>query len=352
MTFIRNNQFAKTKFKHAFIFIVILGMHILIVNNTSIPVQKYGGTERVIWWLGKQLVKMGHQVSYLVSSGSYCDFAGVHVLDHNIPFNQQIPAGVDVVHLNCKVNETPKIPYIITLHGNTNDQAPLDINTVFVSKNHASRYGSASFVHNGIDPADYGDPGLNQSRNYFHFLGDAAWSVKNLRGAIKIAQKAKISLRVIGGKRFNLNQGIRFTFDPQIRFDGMKGGAEKNALLKGSKGLIFPVLWNEPFGLSIVESIYFGCPAFGTPYGSLQEIIQPEVGFTSNSMIELVDAVKNADQFNKKICHDYVMSNFTSTQMAANYLTKYETVLNGQNLNQTTPILKEIQRDKFLPFLP
>ena len=68
MTFIRNNQFAKTKFKHAFIFIVILGMHILIVNNTSIPVQKYGGTERVIWWLGKQLVKMGHQVSYLVAS--------------------------------------------------------------------------------------------------------------------------------------------------------------------------------------------------------------------------------------------------------------------------------------------
>ena len=150
-------------------------MHILIVNNTVIPVQKYGGTERVIWWLGKQLVKKGHQVSYLVAPGSFCNFAGVHFLDSTIPFNQQIPAGVDIVHLNCEVNETPKIPYIITLHGNTNDQNPLDINTVFVSKNHATRYGSDSFVHNGIDPADYGDPGLNNTRNYFHFLGDAAW---------------------------------------------------------------------------------------------------------------------------------------------------------------------------------
>ncbi len=328
-------------------------MHILIVNNTSIPVQKYGGTERVIWWLGKQLVQMGHQVSYLVAAGSYCDFAkGVHVLNHEIPFNQQIPTGVDVVHLNCKVNETPTIPYIFTLHGNTNDQNPLDINTVFVSKNHANRYSSESYVHNGIDPDDYGDPGLNQDRNYFHFLGDAAWRVKNVRGAIKIAQKAKITLRVIGGNRFNLNQGIRLSFDPRVKFDGMKGGAEKNALLKGSKGLIFPVLWNEPFGLSIIESLYFGCPVFGTPYGSLKEIIVPNVGYTSNSLTDLVEAVKEVDQFDKRICHEYVMGYFTSTQMAANYLSKYELVLNGQKLNAYTPVLKEVQTVKFLPFLP
>lgn len=327
-------------------------MHILIVNNTSIPVQQYGGTERVIWWLGKELVKKGHQVSYLVGPGSYCDFAtGVYELNHAIPFNQQIPPKVDVVHLNCKVNETPHLPYIFTLHGNTNDQNPLDINTVFVSKNHASRYGSASYVHNGIDPADYGDPGLNQPRNYFHFLGDAAWRVKNVRGAIRIAQKAKIKFRVIGGKRFNFNQGVRLTFDPGIRFEGMLGGVEKNNLLKGSKGLIFPVLWNEPFGLSIVESLYFGCPVFGTPYGSLKEIIHPSVGVTSNSLSTLVDAVQNTDQFSPKICHDYVMENFTSTQMTANYLNKYEMVLNGQYLNDTAPILTNIQKEKFLPFL-
>lgn len=328
-------------------------MHILIVNNTGIPVKQYGGTERVIWWLGKELVKKGHQVSYLVGPGSYCDFAtGVYELNHAIPFNQQIPPGVDVVHLNCKVNETPKVPYIFTLHGNTNDQNPLDINTVFVSKNHASRYGSASYVHNGIDPADYVDPGLDQKRNYFHFLGDAAWRVKNVRGAIKIAQKAKIKFRVIGGKRFNFNKGVRLTFDPGIHFEGMLGGVEKNNLLKGSKGLIFPVLWNEPFGLSIVESLYFGCPVFGTPYGSLKEIIHPSVGVTSNSLSTLVDAVQNTDQFNPKICHNYVMAHFTSTQMTANYLNKYEMVLNGQYLNDTAPILTNIQKEKFLPFLP
>ena len=227
----------------------------------------------------------------------------------------------------------------------------MDINTVFVSKNHASRYGSVSYVHNGIDPDDYGDPGLDQKRNYFHFLGDAAWRVKNVRGAIKIAQDAKIKLRILGGKRFNFNQGIRLTFDLGIRFDGMVGGAEKNNLLKGSKGLIFPVLWNEPFGLSIVESLYFGCPVFGTPYGSLTEIIQPNVGITSNSLSALVEGVQHADQFDTKTCHEYVMENFTSKQMTINYLKQYETVLNGQHLNQTAPILSTIQTEKFLPFL-
>jgi glycosyltransferase involved in cell wall biosynthesis len=328
-------------------------MHILIVNNTSIPVKQYGGTERVIWWLGKELVKREHQVSYLVGPGSHCDFAtGVHTLNHSIPFNQQIPSGVDLVHLNCKVNEQPNIPYIFTLHGNNNDQYPLDLNTVFVSKNHASRYGSDSYVHNGIDPADYGDPGLDQKRNYFHFLGDGAWRVKNLRGAIKIAQQSKIKFRVIGGKRFNFNQGIRLTFDPRIKFEGLIGGVEKNNLLKGSKGLIFPVLWNEPFGLSIVESLYFGCPVFGTPYGSLTEIIQPNVGVTSNSLSALVDAVQNANQFDPKICHEYVMENFTSTQMTNAYLSKYEMVMNGQQLNKIAPTLTTIQIEKFLPFLP
>jgi glycosyltransferase involved in cell wall biosynthesis len=228
----------------------------------------------------------------------------------------------------------------------------MDINTVFVSKNYASRYGSISYVHNGIDPDDYGDPGLDQKRNYFHFLGDAAWRVKNVRGAIKIAQDAKIKLRILGGKRFNFNQGIRLTFDPRIQFDGMIGGAEKNNLLKGSKGLIFPVLWNEPFGLSIVESLYFGCPVFGTPYGSLTEIIHPSVGITSNSLSTLVEGIQHAGQFDTKICHQYVMDNFTSTQMTKAYLSKYETVLNGQNLNDTAPVLTTIQTEKFLPFLP
>jgi hypothetical protein len=46
------------------------------------------------------------------------------------------------------------------------------------------------------------------------------------------------------------------------------------------------------------------------------------------------------------------MENFTSTQMTKAYLSKYETVLNGEHLNDTAPVLTTIQTQKFLPFLP
>ncbi|MBC7651273.1 MAG: glycosyltransferase [Deinococcales bacterium] len=325
-------------------------MHVLIVNNTTIPALKYGGTERVIWWLGKELVKRGHKVTYLVSKSSTCFFANVLELRTDKPFNDLIPEDVDVIHLNHGVNETPLKPYIVTLHGNINDQNKLDKNTVFVSANHAARFGSDIFVHNGIDIEDYGAPVFNNLRKYSHFLGDAAWRVKNIRGAIKIATKAKMPLHVIGGVRFNFNQGLRFTFSPNVTFHGIKGGAEKNAILNQSKAMLFPVLWHEPFGIAIIESLFFGCPVFGTPYGSLPEIITKEVGFLSNKSAELVNALKDVESYNRKACNDYVMTHFTSVQMAEKYLQFYEQVLNGNSLNNMHPQLLQVQTEKFLPF--
>ncbi|MBC7722504.1 MAG: glycosyltransferase [Pedobacter sp.] len=325
-------------------------MHVLIVNNTVIPALKYGGTERVIWWLGKELVKRGNKVTFMVAKGSSCSFANVLELNTDKPFNQQVPNDIDVIHLNHGVNEIPIKPYIITLHGNINHQVELDKNTVFVSANHAARFGSNIFVHNGIDAEDYGKPIFNNKRNYIHFLGDAAWRIKNVRGAIKVALKARLPLHIIGGVRFNFNQGIRLTLSPKVVFHGMKGGAEKNAILGQSKAMLFPVLWHEPFGIAIVESLYFGCPVFGTPYGSLPEIVIPEVGFLSAKSDELVAALKLVDSYDRQACHDYVMGSFTSIQMTDKYLKFYEAVLNGNSLNLHQPQLIKVQTEKFLAF--
>ncbi|MES2429652.1 MAG: glycosyltransferase [Bacteroidota bacterium] len=325
-------------------------MHILIVNNTVIPALKYGGTERVIWWLGKELVNRGHKVTYLVGKGSSCNFADVLEYTNEIPFNKLVPDGIDVIHLNHPVNETPSKPYVITMHGNMNHQEQLDINTVFVSADHAKRFGSNVFVHNGINPEDYGKPELDNKRNYVHFLGDAAWRVKNVRGAIKIARAAKIPLHVIGGVRFNFNQGIRWTFDPNVHFHGMKGGVEKNEILNQSKAFLFPVRWHEPFGIAIIESLYFGCPVFGTPYGSLPELVKQDVGFLSDNADKITEALKNVDTYSRQTCHDHVMTHFTSTQMTDKYLNYYSEVLNENALNKMPPTLQKIQEEKFLKF--
>lgn len=324
-------------------------MNILIVDSGIIPARKYGGTERVIWYLGKELSKMGHKVTYLVSKGSTCDFASVLFLDQNRKLSGQIPSSTDIVHLNFMSSEWIEKPYIVTIHGNCNDFREFDINTVFVSKNHASRFASDSFVYNGLDWDDYGNPDLLRKRNKFHFLGKAAWSVKNVAGAIDVIKATKNEeLMVLGGHRLNLKMGFRFTRSSRIQFYGMVGCDEKNSLLQKSKGLIFPVRWNEPFGLALIESMFFGCPVFGTPYGSLPEIVNPEVGFLSNKADELVHEIERVDQFSRTQCHNYALEFFNSKVMAELYLEKYLKVLNGGKLNVRPPRLIEKQTEKLL----
>lgn len=192
-------------------------MKILIVNNSIIPAIKYGGTERVIWDLGKELNKLGHQVSYLVAKGSICPFADkVYEYDPSIEINEQIPNNIDVVHLNFQPSSILNKPFITTFHGNVNNEFTFDKNTVFVSQNQAGRYHGSVYVHNGLDWDRYEKPQLGVDRKYFHFLGDASWKVKNVVGAIQITKKAKERLVVLGGNRLNLNMGIRFTPDLHV----------------------------------------------------------------------------------------------------------------------------------------
>jgi glycosyltransferase involved in cell wall biosynthesis len=325
-------------------------MHILIVNNSVIPVTAYGGTERVIWYLGKELLALGHRVSYLVAPGSHCPFAPVQHLVPGKPLAEQIPEGIDVVHFHFQPAEVIPVPYVVTQHGNVNDQREFDRNTLFVSGNHARRFGSSAFVYNGLDWNDYGRPG-NVKRAGFHFLGDASWRVKNVKGAIRvITETKKERLHVLGGRRLNFRMGFRLTLSPRVTFHGMVGGARKLELLQRSKGLVFPVRWHEPFGLALIESLYFGCPVFGTPYGALPEIVTPDTGVLSASRSVLTRAAEESASFSAAHCHQYAADQFNARRMALSYLNYYEQVLSGRPVNAEPPKLLEVQAEKFLPW--
>ncbi len=326
-------------------------MNILIVNNSKLPVIYYGGTERVIWYLGKTLTRLGHKVSFLVAQGSTCDFAKIIERNPEVDVIDQIPADIDLVHFHFtpKGVEKLQVPYLITIHGNPNQAESLDKNAVFVSKNHAKRHNAEAFVHNGLDWDDYDTFDFAEKRNYFHFLGKAAWRVKNVKGAINTTLKLKGErIHVLGGSRLNIKMGFRFTWQPRARFYGMVGGEEKMNQLKHSKGLVFPVRWHEPFGLAIIESLYFGAPVFGTPHGSLPELVNEDIGFLSHSSATLSEAMKQYQDYNPKTCHDYAATHFNTEVMSKAYLNLYEKVMNGENINQNIPnrILKD--EPKFL----
>lgn len=312
-------------------------MNITIVNPSKIPALLYGGTERVIWYLGRELAKSGHKVTYLVASGSVCDFGEVIIFNPQLPLNDQIPENTDIVHFNFPVKDKISKPNITTIHGNSSPGQEFDINTVFVSKNHAERHNSESYVYNGLDWDDYGKPEYDNKRTYVHFLANAAWKVKNLKGAINICSQADEKLAVLGGKRINFKMGFRLTLDTKVKFYGMVGGEKKMNLISGSKALVFPVLWDEPFGLALTESMYLGCPVFGTPYGALPEIVKPGTGFLSDKSSEIANALKNVNSFDRKFISEYAGDEFNSKKMAQEYLKKYETILSGKTLNETRP---------------
>jgi len=326
-------------------------MKILIVYDGVIPSLLYGGVERIIWWLGKELTQRGHRVSYLVNAGSKCPFGKVHFLQPGVSLEKQIPDDTEFVHFFFSPEVEISKPHMVTIQTNVYEPKTFKLNTVFVSRRHARRHGCEAYVYNGLDPEDYGDPNLSDKRKHLHFLAKAAWKVKNVKGAIELAKRSGHRLKVVGGYRLNFKMGFRLTLDLHVKFHGMLGGEKKNNVLRKSKGLLFPVLWHEPFGISIIESLYFGCPVFGTPYGSLPELVPEEVGFLSNKKSELIAELKNIENYDRQKCHDYIMENFTVKQMTDNYLKYYEKIMDGASINLTKPVFRDTGEGKYLPWI-
>ncbi|CAM3468645.1 glycosyltransferase [Paracidovorax anthurii] len=314
-------------------------MHVLLVNNSPIPVYGYGGTERVIWDLGQTLVRLGHRVSYLVPEGSTCDFGRVLPIRPDAPWEPQIPDDVDITHFQFNPRAEIAKPYLVTEHGNARKPKPLPRNTVFLSRDHAQRYGSTEYVHNGLLWESYGGVDFARPRSHYHFLGKAAWRVKNVSGAIRVAKLAGVELDVLGGDRINFRRGFRWTLSRRIHFFGMVGGTQKTDLLGASRGLIFPVRWHEPFGLAVIESLYFGCPVFSTPYGALPELVPGDCGVLADNAPALAEAVR-ANRFDPRACHDHVVRHFGAERMARDYLRMYERVLAGETINAQAPVIQ------------
>lgn len=345
-------------------------MKILLVLNSRIPTQNYDDAERVLWWQGRQLQEMGHEPLLLVQEGSRCSYAPVLVFQKEKSLAAQVPEEVDLVHFFYRppqgaLTDLGK-PYLITTFDNSTEPETFDPNTVFLSANHAARHGAEVYVYPGLDFRDYGEVLLDFPRNYFHFLGDAAWKGRNVRGAIDLAARAGTRVHVIGGSRFNFRKGLRITLSPSARFHGILNREGRNMMLNGSKGLLFPVIWHEPFGLPVIESLYFGCPVFGTPYGALPELLCRKVtpdnrkwtgqidgcfsefGCLSVKRSELVEAINHSNGFAPERCSEYAKDCFSANRMTRDYLRLYEQVLNGAPLHPYAPAVTEAPDNKFL----
>ncbi|TWV83509.1 glycosyltransferase family 4 protein [Moraxella sp. VT-16-12] len=310
-------------------------LHVLL-TPLPIPPNDYGGTERVLWALYQGQKALGHQVKFLTKYDNRHPDGLLY--DEHQPLESQIQGWADIIHFHFPYDGDIDTPFVCTEHSNSDVEQTFHINTIYLSKKHAQNYHATCYVHNGLYWADYGEPNLSSPQNYVHFLAKASWRVKNLQGAVHIAQKANIPMHILGGKRFNIRRNPYCYLSSRLTFHGMVGGTSKNELVKNSKGLIFPVLWHEPFGLAVIESLYLGCPVFATPFGALPDIISQEnLGVLSEHYHVLVDAVQRIDGFDRRACHEHAKNHFSHLSMSKAYLQCYEKVLAGESLNPSQP---------------
>jgi glycosyltransferase involved in cell wall biosynthesis len=307
-------------------------MKILFEHNGVLPVKRYGGTERIIFWLMKELAKRGHEVSFIGDPRSDVKRYGIKLISRTTQdWRHLVPSDIDIVHMFSPTELKLDFPYLLTIEGNGQLEEAYPKNTVFVSKKHAQNHASSAYVYNGIDLDEYPyTGGKTKGWKNFLFLAKAKWKVKNLRHCMMACKMSKKHLHVAGGRILS--------FSRYIHSYGMVDHKRKMALLKRTDALLFPVRWHEPFGIAIIEAMALGLPVIGSPYGSLPELIKPNTGIICKDLGELVKAVSgDNNKFDPDEIRNYVEKNFSASKMADDYVVYYQKVIDGKVINKILP---------------
>jgi glycosyltransferase involved in cell wall biosynthesis len=294
-------------------------MHIALYFHGRLPVVGYGGTQRVVVWLARGLTQLGHRVTLMAAAGSQVDGVNVVQLDPRAtgragfdltPF---LPPSLDILHAHAPLTVTPECPHLFTLHGNLRRGRVPRPNTIFLSADHARRHGARAFVYNGVDPSEF--VFRRDKSDYDLFLG-RLHSAKGYRWAMAGAKRSERRLLVAGGWRLSLRRDLKFV--------GSVTGQRKADLLADAACLWMPALWDEPFGLTLIEAMMSGTPVLGTSRGALPEIVSDEVGALGDTLEKLIALRSTIDGCDPYACRGRAERWFTHTRMAEEYVRMYQ----------------------------
>lgn len=299
-------------------------MHVAVASHHRLPVQGYGGPQRVVVALVRGLAALGHRVTLLAQPGTRVPEAAkvVEVPPRTLknagadltPF---VPAGAEILHGHFPLKQGPKgTPFVQTLHGNWKPGTALPPNTIFLSHDHARRHGSGAFVYNGLDPAEY--IFRRRKEQWDLFLG-RLHSDRGYHWAVEAAKRT--------GRRLIVAGGWRPSFTGSIKYVGEVDGKRKAVLLARARCLWMPAQWDEPFGLPTIEALFSGTPVLGTRRGALPEILSPAVGAVCATLEEMLTAAETIATRDPLACRARAERYFTHLQMAESYVRMYQGVL-------------------------
>jgi glycosyltransferase involved in cell wall biosynthesis len=169
--------------------------------------------------------------------------------------------------------------------------------------------------------------------DYVAFLGRMA-PCKGPHLAIEAARLAGVRLKLAGEVqpvfREYWDRQVRPGIDgEQIEYVGEADHATKNALLSRARALLFPIEWEEPFGLVMIEAMACGTPVLAFAGGSVEEIVHDGInGWICNDVAEMASRIASVD-VEPAACREFVESRFSVARMTDRYLQVYERALRG-----------------------
>lgn len=323
----------------------------------SVPPRWYGGTERVVSYLTEELVALGHEVTLFASGDSVTEAELVPpvpralrldgcpdpIAPHLLMFTQLMRRldDFDLIHfhtdyLHLPLTEALRGPHLTTMHGALDVPHLLPLYREYscvplasISMSQRRPLPGANWVgtvHHGL-PAGLLRAGGGEG-GYLAFLGRIS-PEKRVDRAIDIATRAGIPLRIAAKisdvDRPYFEREIAPLLDhPLVEFIGEIDEAEKGAFLGRARALLFPIDWEEPFGLVMAESLACGTPVIAFRSGSVPEVIEDGVtGYLVTSVDEAVEAVHRIDRISRARCRRAFDTRFTARRMAEDYLALY-----------------------------
>ncbi|QKJ28811.1 glycosyltransferase family 4 protein [Mucilaginibacter mali] len=228
-----------------------------------------------------------------------------------------------------------KTPVITTIHGFSSQK----IIPVYKKYNDTSHYVSISnadrspelnylaTVYNGIDPSEFDF--VEQPDDYLLYFGRIHHD-KGTHEAIQIARQSKRRLLIAGiiQDEGYYRSKIEPELNNQIIYVGHAGPDKRKQLLGNAHALLHPINFNEPFGMSVAESMLCGTPVIAFNKGSMQELIEHEgTGFLVDEVDEAVVAVNELAHISRAHCRDWAMAKFSAQKMVDDYWEVYKKIV-------------------------
>jgi glycosyltransferase involved in cell wall biosynthesis len=342
----------------------------------SIPPQNYGGTETIIAFLVEELIAQGHDVTLFASgdsdtSAKLVSFYPNSLLSEGVPWQAHLKsyyhlaksiecAGeFDVIHTHLSSTADMYLfplmvglstPHVTTMHSNfpfdrVNDwsgdadryflewiePAPLVTVSHKARENIPHKVNVAGVVHLGVPMRQYvyndREPG-----DYFTWLGRFT-EEKGPHLAIQAAQRAGVPLILAGIVEHNFQRSIDYfkqQIEPyidndRIKYIGPANMEQKVELLRGARGFLNPITWEEPGATVVLEAMALGCPVIGFARGVVPElIVHGKTGFLVDTVDEMVSFIPRIGEIDRRTTHLHVDRNFSARVMAEKYVKIYQ----------------------------